>query len=381
MNYLSATFWSESFWLPPNVTWAQLEHPPPGEEYPKAGHLLSCLPLAFGVLALRVLFERLVAKPCAQLLQIQPGVSRRAQPNAVLERVFTSTVSPDLKRVEGLSKQLDWDVRKIQRWFRLRRNQDKPSTITKFCESMWRLTFYTVIFIYAIRHLWVSPWMWDTRHCWYNYPFQTLSPGQYNYYVAELSFYWSLMFSQFTDIKRKDFLIMFVHHLATITLITFSYCNNMLRAGTLVMCVHDAADIFLELAKLANYAKYQRICDTAFIVFSIIFFITRLVIYPFWVVYSVFVESWEIIGPYQSWWLLNSLLLLLQVLHVIWFYLITRIAIKAIFKGKVAKDERSDIESSSEDETDNKAKMRSSLRHNGDELSANEGNGFACSGT
>lgn len=26
---------------------------------------------------------------------------------------------------------------------------------------------------------------------------------QYNYYVAELAFYWSLMFSQFTDIKRK----------------------------------------------------------------------------------------------------------------------------------------------------------------------------------
>uniref|UniRef100_A0A6Q2XVM7 Homeobox domain-containing protein n=1 Tax=Esox lucius TaxID=8010 RepID=A0A6Q2XVM7_ESOLU len=276
MNYLSSMFWSESFWLPPNVTWAELEHPPPGEEYPKAGHLVACLPLAFGVLALRVLFERLVAKPCAHILQIEPGVSRRAQPNAVLERVFASTASPDSRRIEGLSKQLDWDVRKVQRWFRLRRNQDKPSTLTKFCESMWRLTFYTGIFMYAIRHLWVSPWMWDTRQCWYNYPFQALSPGQYNYYVAELAFYWSLMFSQFTDIKRKDFLIMFVHHLATITLITFSYCNNMLRAGTLVMCVHDAADIFLELAKLANYAKYQRICDTAFIVFSIIFFITRL---------------------------------------------------------------------------------------------------------
>jgi ceramide synthetase len=37
-----------------------------------------------------------------------------------------------------------------------------------------------------------------------------------------------------------------------------------------------------KLAKLANYAKYQRICDTGFVVFSIVFFITRLVIYPFW---------------------------------------------------------------------------------------------------
>uniref|UniRef100_UPI003AAF692E ceramide synthase 5-like isoform X2 n=1 Tax=Centroberyx gerrardi TaxID=166262 RepID=UPI003AAF692E len=358
---ISAWIWSESFWLPPNVTWADLEHPPPGVEYPRVGQILYALPLAVCVLVLRLVFERLVAKPCARILQIQTGVSRQAQPNAVLERVYMSITvhkSPDTRQLDGLSKQLDWDVRKIQRWFRLRRNQDRPSALKKFCESMWRFTFYLGIFIYAIRYLWVSPWMWDTKQCWYNYPFQPLSPGQYNYYVAELAFYWSLMISQFTDIRRKDFVIMLVHHLATITLITFSYANNMLRAGTLVMCVHDASDIFLEAAKLANYAKYQRLCDGLFVVFSISFFFTRLVIYPFWIVNSVLFESWEIIGPYQSWWLLNGLLLVLQALHVIWFYLIACIAIKAIFKGKVglvvclsvSKDDRSDIESSSDEE-------------------------------
>ncbi|KAK0155100.1 Ceramide synthase 5 [Merluccius polli] len=344
--------WSERFWLPENVSWADLEHPPPGVEYPRAGQVMYAVPLAFGVLLLRLVFERLIAKPCAQILHLQAEVTRPPQSNAVLEKVYASRTSPDEKLLDGLSKQLDWDVRKIQRWFRLRRNQDKPSILKKFCESMWRFTFYLGIFTYAIRYLWVSPWMWNTKECWYNYPFQPLSPGQYNYYVAELAFYWSLMLSQFTDIKRKDFNIMLVHHFATISLITFSYANNMLRAGTLVMCVHDAADIFLEAAKLANYAKCQRLCDTLFIVFSIVFFITRLVIYPFWIVHSVLIESWEIIGPYQSWWLLNGLLLVLQVLHVIWFYLIARIAIKALFKGKVAKDDRSDIESSSEEEAD-----------------------------
>ncbi|KAM9856189.1 ceramide synthase 5-like [Aulostomus maculatus] len=346
----SAWFWSDRFWLPENVSWVDLEHPPPGVEYPRVGDILYALPLAVVVLLLRLLFERLVAKPCAHILQIQAGVHRQAQPNAVLERVYQSKTCPDTKQLEGLSKQLDWDVRKIQRWFRIRRTQDKPSMQKKFCESMWRFTFYLGIFIYAICHLWVSPWMWDTRQCWFNYPFQHQTPGQYNHYVAELAFYWSLMFSQFTDIKRKDFIIMLVHHLATIILITFSYANNMLRAGTLVMCVHDASDIFLEAAKLANYAKYQRLCDGLFVVFSISFFLTRLVIYPFWIVYSVLFESWEIVGPYQAWWLFNGLLLVLQALHIIWFYLIARIAIKAIFKGKVSKDDRSDIESSSDEE-------------------------------
>lgn len=56
----------------------------------------------------------------------------------------------------------------------------------------------------------------------------------------------------------------------------------------------------------------------------------------FRVVYTVLFDSWEIIGPYRAWWLLNGLLLVLQALHIIWFYLIARIAIKAILRGKVS---------------------------------------------
>ncbi|XP_071380696.1 ceramide synthase 5 isoform X2 [Centroberyx affinis] len=310
MAALSAWFWNERFWLPHNVTWADLADPAPGVEYPKAGHLLSALPLALVIFFVRIFFERFIASGCAQSLRIQADVGRRAQPNAVLEKVFTSiTKNPDSRHLDGLSKQLDWEVRKVQRWFRHRRNQDKPSTHTKFCESMWRFTFYLCIFTYGIQFLWQSPWMWDTRHCWYSYPYQLLTPGLYHYYVTELAFYWSLMFSQFTDIKRKA-------------------------------------------AKLANYAKYQRLCDFLFIVFSVVFFITRLVIFPIWILNTTLFESWAIIGPYPSWWLFNSLLLILQVLHIIWSYLIARIALKAMLRGKVCNDVRSDIESSSEEESD-----------------------------
>ncbi|XP_029409744.1 ceramide synthase 5 isoform X4 [Nannospalax galili] len=214
----------------------------------------------------------------------------------------------------------------------------------------WRFTFYLCIFCYGIRFLWLSPWFWDTRQCWHSYPYQPLSRELYHYYIMELAFYWSLMFSQFIDIKRKDFLIMFVHHLATIGLITFSYINNMVRVGTLVMCLHDSSDFFLEAAKLANYAKYQRLCDSLFVIFSVVFMVTRLGIYPFWILNTTLFESWEMIGPYPSWWLFNGLLLILQVLHVIWSYLIARIAFKALIRGKVSKDDRSDVESSSEED-------------------------------
>lgn len=55
---LYAWFWSESFWLPQNVSWADLEHPPPGVEYPRAGHILYALPMSVVVFILRLIFER-----------------------------------------------------------------------------------------------------------------------------------------------------------------------------------------------------------------------------------------------------------------------------------------------------------------------------------
>ncbi|XP_037740155.1 ceramide synthase 5 isoform X1 [Chelonia mydas] len=380
---LSAWFWNERFWLPHNVTWADLAAAPGpegggGSRYPQAGHVLSAFPLALGIFAVRLLFERFIAKPCAIKLGVQDRGPHRAQPNAILEKVFTSiTKCPDGRRLEGLSKQLDWDVRKIQRWFRHRRNQDKPTILTKFCESMWRFTFYLSIFSYGLKFIWSSPWFWDTRQCWYNYPFQPLTSSLFCYYIMELAFYWSLMFSQFTDIKRKDFLIMFVHHLATIGLITFSYMNNMLRVGTLVLCLHDASDFLLEAAKLANYAKYQRLCDATFILFGVVFIVTRLGIYPFWILNTTLFESWELIGPYPSWWLFNGLLVTLQVLHIIWSCLIIRIAYKALLRGKVSKDDRSDVESSSEEDdmTSNSTKGIFSTSSNG----ANRINGHVAS--
>lgn len=143
MAGFSAWFWNERFWLPHNVTWADLKNTD-GAEYPQASDLHFAFPLAIGIFFVRLAFERFLAKPCAVNLRIQANGPRRAQPNAILEKVFTSiTKSPDEKRLEGLSKQLDWDIRKIQRWFRHRRNEDKPSTLTKFCESMYG--FYSTV--------------------------------------------------------------------------------------------------------------------------------------------------------------------------------------------------------------------------------------------
>ena len=49
----------------------------------------------------------------------------------------------------------------------------------------------------------------------------------------------------------QDFMEMTLHHIVTIMLLVFSWTDNMVRVGTLVISVHDAVDYWLEVRPLA----------------------------------------------------------------------------------------------------------------------------------
>ncbi|CAC5422548.1 CERS5_6 [Mytilus coruscus] len=133
-------------------------------------------------------------------------------------------------------------------------------------------------------------WFADSTYCWKGYPYHYLSSGIFWYYQIEMSFYWSLLFSQFFDIKRKG-------------------------------------------AKCAKYAGFQKICDAGFAIMGIVWFVTRLVIYPLKVLKTSWFECKSIVGIYPSLYVFNAMLLVLLILHVYWFKLIVIVAYRAICKS------------------------------------------------
>ncbi len=58
-----------------------------------------------------------------------------------------------------------------------------------------------------------------------------------------------------TEISRKDFKEMTIHHIATLLLLSLSYVTSFTRIGSTIILVHDLADIFLETAKIFVYLK------------------------------------------------------------------------------------------------------------------------------
>ncbi|XP_063002964.1 ceramide synthase 4 isoform X2 [Elgaria multicarinata webbii] len=352
--------WAHEYWLPPGITWEDMKET---EEirYPQPRHLLLSIPLALLLIAVRFVFERNVAIPLSRKMGLREKVRRKAAPNPILEAFYTMhRRAPKAEELNALAKRCDLQPRQVERWFRYQWNKDRPSLTKKFCEASWRFTFYFTSFSMGLAVLYDKPWFWDHRECWVGYPQQPLLPSIFAYYMLELSFYWSLVFTLPFDIKRKDFHEQILHHAITIFLISFSYCANYIRIGTLVLIIHDASDCFLEPTKIFNYLKWRQTCNCLFLAFSAVFLFTRLVIFPYKVLYNTYYYSMELFQPFFGYYFMNALLMILQLLHIFWSCLIVHMIYRFTQFGGMEKDLRSDS-----DETDNDTRKEKEAKKNG----------------
>jgi len=357
---LSQWFWDSDVWLPPNVTWSHLQSTE-DSKYFEFADLIIPLPAALLVILVRWLFQRYISRPLGLYLGLRDSKRLKASTNPALEELSTrwSSLTSKQRETEVVrhSRELHMTERQIDRWLRRRKLQNKPNTLDKFAETGWRAFYYNSVLAYGIYILWDKPWLWDIRKCWYNYPYHYFDRGVWWYYMVELSFYWSLLASQFYDVKRKDFWEMFIHHMTTIGLMVCSWTVNLWRVGTLVLLIHDCADIFLEGAKLCKYTNYQKMCDLMFLCFAFTWIVTRLGIYPTWILYSTTIEAPQIVEMFPAYYIFNALLSTLLILHVVWTYFILKIVYKGIYTGKTERDTRSEssdmtLSTSSLDEAD-----------------------------
>ena len=123
---------------------------------------------------------------------------------------------------------------------------------------------------------------------------------------------------------------MLCHHVMTVLLLSMSFVMNGVQIGILIVLTHDISDIPLEvgltdntfyhiysyltqLGKLFKYIKYEKAALVTFNIFGVMFFVTRMVIYPLFLLRSVVFEFPVILCRSPAWWIIFSMLLLLQV--------------------------------------------------------------------
>ena len=195
------------------------------------------------------------------------------------------------------------------RCMRIKNVHTASKKITKFVEALWRFLFYSYFCYLGYMALFqpqTVSWIHHTKEHWQNWPLQQISIAISFYYNIELGSYLHQL--MWTEVSRSDSLEMMLHHIVTILLILFSYLTNFTRIGASILLLHDAADIFLESAKLFVYtSKAWKTHKTTFFwtdlmatilfaLFALTFLITRLVLYPRYLVYSLVVEAPAMLG-------------------------------------------------------------------------------------
>ncbi|KAJ3338913.1 Ceramide synthase 6 [Gonapodya sp. JEL0774] len=227
----------------------------------------------------------------------------------------------------------------------------------KFAVSLWRFTTYGSMALLGLITLKGEPWLWKTDQWFGAWPAEIFPMGTSlsAYYTCIAAHYLYSTYSHFTEPKLKDFWEMFVHHLVTLFLIGGSWAYGFHRIGSFVMILHDISDPFMELAKAANYMGAQLAANVLFVCFAVTFIVSRMYVYPKYVLGGVLLWQMQIkndtittggqiqLGFGNNVWLLLFIsLIILQVLHAFWSFLIVKMIVESVRAGGVEGDVRED---------------------------------------
>ncbi|EIW82364.1 longevity-assurance protein [Coniophora puteana RWD-64-598 SS2] len=227
-------------------------------------------------------------------------------------------------------------------------------SVVRFAEQGWSTIYYTLQACFGIYvHINLPTATWQTKYLWAEYPHVPLAGTVKLYYLTQTAFYSHQILILNAEAHRKDHVQMMTHHIITVILMVASYFSNFTRVGCLIMVLMDWCDIWLPLAKMLRYIRLFTLCDITFIFFLFSWFITRHYLF-IRVILSAYYEApglirgdWNpLIGHYYSpptHQVFVLFLVSLQVIQVLWTWMISRVA-WGVITGKNAEDSRSDDE-------------------------------------
>ncbi|KAJ2780847.1 Sphingosine N-acyltransferase lag1 [Coemansia javaensis] len=242
--------------------------------------------------------------------------------------------------------------------------------LTRFGEQGWLTVYYILSLSAGLYVMAQGPHWMNTAHFWIGYPdgHREMTALMKSYYLVQMGFWFQQIFVLLVEEKRKDFVVMFVHHIVTCNLMGWSLYMNYTRIGNAILCCMDSSDIFLSGTKCMRYLGLERLSVGSFVVFVLSWIYTRHYLYMK-IVLSIVYEAGRHLGDdiwdpengsFYSRRVMNSfiaLLLILQCLIIYWLALVLRIIYRIIFQRNL-EDSRSDSEDAGDHNHDHHHKAK-----------------------
>ncbi|KAF9413872.1 sphingosine N-acyltransferase lag1, partial [Entomortierella beljakovae] len=156
----------------------------------------------------------------------------------------------------------------------------RGSKLERFEEQMYILVYYIASWSSGMYLMYNSPYWMNTDHYWIGYPHNKSAGLNKAYYLVQFGYWLQQFYVINTDMKRKDYWAMLIHHFITCALIGGSYALHLTRIGNAILVVMDVSDVFLAIPKILKYQGFSAICDYLFGLFVISWAITRHYLFP-----------------------------------------------------------------------------------------------------
>ncbi|PYH97576.1 longevity-assurance protein [Aspergillus ellipticus CBS 707.79] len=279
---------------------------------------------------------------------------------------------------------MDWILQPLAQSYGL-----KKKASVRLAEQGWLAVYYG-FFCSLGMYLWSNSYYWrEYSAIWDQWPTRNVSGLLKWYLLVQLAFWVQQLLVINIEERRKDHYQMLTHHVITIGLFGSAYVYGFYNVSNVVLALMDVVDLLLPTAKILKYLKFETSCNIAFVVFMVTWLVTRHIYYPqlCWSIYkdvpakmaygcysgttaemtstNGYPDQWRyLLSPFKNIdgpicmnrtvkWIFLSSLLALQLLSLIWFTMVIRVAVGVIRTGN-AEEPRSDDEDEVEENSTDK---------------------------
>ena len=232
--------------------------------------------------------------------------------------------------------------------------------IERMCESTAKSTFHTTAFIWGYVVLKQANWLpWCIggegaldvvlkNNVVTELPFGIPLRAVITYGLFTSGYHLSELFRYtFISDRKSDYEEMVVHHIVTVMLYFGYIIANIHCIGAFVAVLHDVADIFTNLGRIAQGTEYEKVSVTFFFIVLVTWAWTRLYILPYtiWFMESdlipEFFSKMELASVYVPY--IHSMAFFLgclAILHYWWFFLIVQMLYGLMTRGQLVDLQR-----------------------------------------
>ncbi|CAG9862016.1 unnamed protein product [Phyllotreta striolata] len=299
----------------------------------KSSDLIHVIPLVLLVFLLRAL----ILKWILHIVELYPKASfLKPDPNSKhphLETAYAKSKTWNRRRLVELAELTGLPQDDVAEWLK-RRRRDDDDLLKTFGENVCQYTYYTLMFSFGVAILSDKPWPWDARECWRDHRDRRIGKEFWWYYMIPQAYYYANLVIHATEPRRGRFAFVCVHHAVSAALLTLSWIYGFVRAGSVVMVIHDSASVFLEASKVAFTLKKDMAHALAFVVFTVVWMVTRMALFPLWALRNFVDGPREVMFQDAGGYAMAGLLAVLFGLHCFSTYMIFKIFYNA---GKVSR--------------------------------------------